>query len=208
MRCRNCSGEGDLRRNCPKPKRCTVCREEGHTDHSSSECTNVQVAGAAAGTMEVKGEGVKATASPPQKTCQGTGKSCETCLENVSCLWCQTNSTCMDYPVKHVLPPSSLCPLSQARWGVCWVNFEALIIAMAVVGGTILLSIIVCCCCCCRNRSTGPDRDEERFARRREEIRQRSEDRKADRRARHDEIRKKYGLIPDSDHPYSKFENE
>ncbi|KAG9345071.1 hypothetical protein JZ751_009612 [Albula glossodonta] len=110
------------------------------------------------------------------------------------CLWCQTNSSCMDYPVKHVLPPSSLCKLSEARWGVCWVNFEALIIAMGVVGGTLLLSIIVCCCCCCcRSRPAGPDRDEERFARRREEIRQRSENRKAERRARHDEIRKKYG---------------
>ncbi|KAI1885658.1 hypothetical protein AGOR_G00206090 [Albula goreensis] len=150
-----------------------------------------------------------ATTSPPPKTCKGAGISCEKCLENVKCLWCQTNSSCMDYPVKHVLPPSSLCKLSEARWGVCWVNFEALIIAMGVVGGTLLLSIIVCCCCCCcRSRPAGPDRDEERFARRREEIRQRSENRKAERRARHDEIRKKYGLVPDSDHPYSKFENE
>ncbi|KAJ8288227.1 hypothetical protein COCON_G00008860 [Conger conger] len=120
------------------------------------------------------------TVSPPQKSCKDSGTTCEKCLENVSCLWCQTN-----------------------------VNFEALIIAMAVVGGTILLSIIVCCCCCCcRKRPAGPDRDEERFARRREEMRQRSEDRKQERRARHDDIRKKYGLIPDSDHPYSKFENE
>ncbi|XP_061071582.1 pituitary tumor-transforming gene 1 protein-interacting protein [Conger conger] len=149
------------------------------------------------------------TVSPPQKSCKDSGTTCEKCLENVSCLWCQTNGTCMDYPAKQILPPSSLCQLSQARWGVCWVNFEALIIAMAVVGGTILLSIIVCCCCCCcRKRPAGPDRDEERFARRREEMRQRSEDRKQDRRARHDDIRKKYGLIPDSDHPYSKFENE
>ncbi|KAG7469835.1 hypothetical protein MATL_G00133000 [Megalops atlanticus] len=149
------------------------------------------------------------TASPSRKSCKDLGSSCEECLGNVSCLWCQTNGTCMDYPVRHVLPPSSVCPLSQARWGVCWVNFEALIIAMAVVGGTLLLSITVCCCCCCcRKRPAGPDRDEERFTRRQEERRQRYEDRKAERRARHDEIRKKYGLIPDSDHPYSKFENE
>ncbi|KAJ8354175.1 hypothetical protein SKAU_G00217420 [Synaphobranchus kaupii] len=149
------------------------------------------------------------TLSPPTKSCENSATTCDKCLENVSCLWCQTNGTCMDYPVRRVLPPASLCPLSQARWGVCWVNFEALIIAMAVVGGTILLSITVCCCCCCcRNRPAGPDRDEERFARRREEVKQRSDDRKAERRARHDDIRKKYGLIPDSDHPYSKFENE
>lgn len=29
------------------------------------------------------------------------------------------------------------------------VNFEALIIAMSVVGGTILIALGVCCCCCC-----------------------------------------------------------
>lgn len=29
------------------------------------------------------------------------------------------------------------------------VNFEALIIAMSVVGGTILIMLGVCCCCCC-----------------------------------------------------------
>ncbi|KAJ8415674.1 hypothetical protein AAFF_G00402310 [Aldrovandia affinis] len=147
--------------------------------------------------------------SPPPKSCKDFGPTCEKCLEHVSCLWCQTNSTCLDYPVKHLLPPSSLCQLSEARWGVCWVNFEALIIAMAVVGGTILLSITVCCCCCCcKNRPAGLDQDEERFVRKREEVKQRFENRKAERRTRHDEIRKKYGLIPDSDHPYSKFENE
>lgn len=32
------------------------------------------------------------------------------------------------------------------------VNFEALIIAMAVVSGVLLLAIAVCCCCCCCKR--------------------------------------------------------
>lgn len=149
--------------------------------------------------------------APPSvhKPCT-TMTSCELCLVNVSCLWCQTNSSCTDYPVSYVIPPASVCKLSQARWGVCWVNFEALIIAMAVVCGILLLAITVCCCCCCckRRRSSSFDSDDEQFARRREEIRQRSDERKAERKVKHDEIRKKYGLIPDSDHPYSKFENE
>ncbi|KAI4894221.1 hypothetical protein NFI96_026181, partial [Prochilodus magdalenae] len=112
------------------------------------------------------------------------------------CLWCQTNLSCTEYPVSHLLPPASLCQLSQARWGVCWVNFEALIIAMAVVGGILLVGISICCCCCCCRCCKGgsrPDREGEEFSRRREEIKQRSEDRKAERKARHDEIRKKYG---------------
>lgn len=36
------------------------------------------------------------------------------------CLWCHTNKACLDYPVSRILPPSSLCKLSSARWGVCW----------------------------------------------------------------------------------------
>uniref|UniRef100_A0A673FTI9 Pituitary tumor-transforming gene 1 protein-interacting protein-like n=1 Tax=Sinocyclocheilus rhinocerous TaxID=307959 RepID=A0A673FTI9_9TELE len=108
-----------------------------------------------------------------------TQTSCELCLANVSCLWCQTNSSCSDYPVSYVIPPASVCKLSQARWGVCWVNFEALIIAMAVVCGTLLLAVTVCCCCCCckRRHSSSFDREDEQFARRREEIRQRSDER-------------------------------
>ncbi|XP_007946903.1 pituitary tumor-transforming gene 1 protein-interacting protein [Orycteropus afer afer] len=70
---------------------------------------------------------------------QNSNRTCEECLKNVSCLWCNTNNACLDYPVRKILPPGSLCKLSSARWGVCWVNFEALIIAMSVVGGAILL---------------------------------------------------------------------
>ncbi|XP_010011347.1 PREDICTED: pituitary tumor-transforming gene 1 protein-interacting protein-like, partial [Nestor notabilis] len=122
-------------------------------------------------------------------------KSCEECLKNVSCLWCYTNNTCIDYPVRSILPPSSLCSLSNARWGVCWINFEALIIAIAVVAGLILVSIAVCCCYCCycRRRSrSGPDEEEERLARKREERRLQSLQRKHERKLKHDEIRKKY----------------
>ncbi|XP_029817754.1 pituitary tumor-transforming gene 1 protein-interacting protein [Manacus vitellinus] len=138
-------------------------------------------------------------------------KSCDECLKNVSCLWCYTNNTCIDYPVRSILPPSSLCSLSNARWGVCWINFEALIIAIAVVAGLILVSVAVCCCYCCycRRRSRSrPDEEEEQLARKREERRLQSLQRKHERKLKHDEIRKKYGLLQDSDNPYSRFENE
>ncbi|XP_008300507.1 pituitary tumor-transforming gene 1 protein-interacting protein [Stegastes partitus] len=149
----------------------------------------------------------QSTPAPPRPC--SSYKNCDTCVPNAKCLWCFTTNNCTEYPVSWLLPPASVCQLSQARWGVCWLNFEALIIALAVVGGTILISIIACCCCCCcKKRRSGPDRDEERFARKREEIKQRSEERKVERKARHDEIRRKYGLMGDSDHPYSKFENE
>ncbi|XP_030606454.1 pituitary tumor-transforming gene 1 protein-interacting protein [Archocentrus centrarchus] len=150
------------------------------------------------------------TTSPPTIPC-AANKNCDTCVPHAKCLWCFATNNCTEYPVSWLLPPATLCPLSQARWGVCWMNFEALIIAMAVLGGAILIGIVVCCCCCCcchKSRPSRLDREEERSARRREEIKQRAEERKVERKARHDEIRRKYGLIGDADHPYSKFENE
>ncbi|KAM6102597.1 PTTG1IP family member 2 isoform 4-T4 [Theristicus caerulescens] len=118
-----------------------------------------------------------ATAPPaPAQACsEFSQRSCEECLKNVSCLWCYTNNTCIDYPVRSILPPSSLCSLSNARWGVCW---------------------------------SRPDEEEERLARKREERRLQSLQRKHERKLKHDEIRKKYGLLQDSDNPYSRFENE
>ncbi|XP_036928789.1 pituitary tumor-transforming gene 1 protein-interacting protein isoform X2 [Acanthopagrus latus] len=126
--------------------------------------------------------------TPSPTTACSTYKTCDTCVPHAKCLWCLTNNNCTDYPVSWLLPPASVCKLSQARWGVCWMNFEALIIALAVLCGTILISITVCCCCCCccNKRRSG----------------------NGERKARHDEIRRKYGLIGDADHPYSKFENE
>lgn len=141
-----------------------------------------------------------------------TFKSCEQCLTNVSCLWCYTNKTCMDYPVRSIFPSSSLCSLSDARWGFCWMNFEAFIITMSVLVGVLLLSIGFCCCyccCCCRKNSRrGLDAEEERFITERDERRLQALKRKNERKAKHDEIRKKYGLLQDLEHPYSKFENE
>ncbi|XP_020643070.3 pituitary tumor-transforming gene 1 protein-interacting protein [Pogona vitticeps] len=139
---------------------------------------------------------------------QPTNKTCEECLKNVTCLWCSSTKKCIDYPVRNILPHSSLCELSAARWGVCWVNFEALIITMSVVGGTILIALFVCCfCCCCKKKKIRkPDKDDEKTAREREQRRIRQEERRAEMKSRHDEIRKKYGLFKE-ENPYAKFEN-
>ncbi|NWX69327.1 PTTG protein, partial [Alca torda] len=138
---------------------------------------------------------------------QYTNKSCEECLKNVTCLWCASSGRCVEYPVRRVLPRADLCELRSARWGVCWVNFEALIIAMSVVGGTILIMLgVCCCCCCCKTKSkkqvsegfpvfSEPDKDEERAAREREKRRVRQEERRAEMKSRHDEIRRKYGTV-------------
>lgn len=38
----------------------------------------------------------------------------------LQCLWCITTKSCVTYPVKTILPPHDLCPLNDARWGLCW----------------------------------------------------------------------------------------
>ncbi|XP_048362247.1 pituitary tumor-transforming gene 1 protein-interacting protein [Sphaerodactylus townsendi] len=149
------------------------------------------------------------TSAPAQPgSCgQYTNTSCEACLKNVTCLWCTSNKKCIEYPVRSILPPSSVCALSSARWGVCGVNFEALIITMSVVGGGIIVALCVCCCCCCRKKkSKKPDREDEKAAREKEQRRVRQEERRAEMKSRHDEIRKKYGLFKE-ENPYAKFEN-
>ncbi|XP_031410936.1 pituitary tumor-transforming gene 1 protein-interacting protein [Meleagris gallopavo] len=137
---------------------------------------------------------------------QYTNRSCEECLKNVTCLWCASSRRCVPYPVRRILPSADLCELRSARWGVCWVNFEALIIAMSVVGGMILVMLVVCCCCCCKKKSKKPDKEDERAARERERRRVRQEERRAEMKSRHDEIRRKYGLFKE-ENPYAKFEN-
>uniref|UniRef100_A0A8D0EA16 PTTG1 interacting protein n=1 Tax=Salvator merianae TaxID=96440 RepID=A0A8D0EA16_SALMN len=153
--------------------------------------------------------GVPTPVPAEQGGCQQyTNKTCEECLKNVTCLWCSSSKKCLEYPVRNILPPSSLCALSSARWGVCWVNFEALIITMSVVGGTILIAVCVCCCCCCcrKKKNRKPDKEDERAAREREQRRVRQEERRAEMKSRHDEIRKKYGLFKE-ENPYARFEN-
>ncbi|KAG9477502.1 pituitary tumor-transforming gene 1 protein-interacting protein [Eleutherodactylus coqui] len=153
--------------------------------------------------------GLLAVVSAADTECsQMTNTTCETCLKNVKCLWCNTNRRCLDYPVRNILPPSSLCKLKDARWGICWVNFEAVIITVSVIGGVLILSLVICCyCCCCRRKKNrNSSLETEKSMRENEERRVRQEERRVQMKSRHDEIRKKYGLFKE-DNPYSKFEN-
>ncbi|XP_056290328.1 pituitary tumor-transforming gene 1 protein-interacting protein [Pseudoliparis swirei] len=135
---------------------------------------------------------------------------CDNCAPDVRCLWCFTTNNCTNYPVSWLLPPASLCPLSQARWGACWLNFKNLLITFGFLAGAIFIAIIVCCCCCCYHskKRSRPEQDEEELVKRREEFRQRADEWNEERIVRHEHIRKKYGLMPDPEHPFNKFENE
>uniref|UniRef100_A0A8C4NJH0 Pituitary tumor-transforming gene 1 protein-interacting protein-like n=1 Tax=Eptatretus burgeri TaxID=7764 RepID=A0A8C4NJH0_EPTBU len=132
-----------------------------------------------------------------------TNTSCEQCLKNVSCFWCFVDNSCKDYPTSRILPTHS-CQLSKVRWGMCWVNFEALIIAMATLAGLILLSVTLCCYCCCRRNCCSNANEDERWEQERRARLERQESRKAERRVRSDQIRRKYGLL-NGDATYSQL---
>ncbi|XP_058470488.1 PTTG1 interacting protein a isoform X2 [Solea solea] len=99
---------------------------------------------------------VFAQSSAPKHVCETkNGTNCEECLKNVTCLWCIKTKSCVTYPVKTILPPHALCPLNDARWGLCWMNFQALIITLAVVGGVIIIAFLICLFCCCKCENFG-----------------------------------------------------
>ncbi|KAL5006515.1 hypothetical protein ScPMuIL_015321 [Solemya velum] len=130
-------------------------------------------------------------------------------LESAKCLWCGSKSLCVLYPAGDVLPKTSLCPLDEARWGVCWLNFEALIISMSVIGGALILALVICicCCCCCKGKKKSKYLAEEiKYEREKEERKRKSEERRSERKEKNDEIRRKYGLIKE-DNPYQRFDN-
>lgn len=148
------------------------------------------------------------TTLTPEQECAARNSSCDECLKLSKCLYCKTNGKCMLYPTGNVLPPPHICALDEARWGVCWLNFEALIISMAVIGGIIILSltICICCCCCCKNNKKKYEKEDAKWERKQAARQEKADIRKADRKVRTDEIRRKYGLVKD-DNPYERFEN-
>ncbi|CAG09309.1 unnamed protein product [Tetraodon nigroviridis] len=147
------------------------------------------------------------TPAPLSAPCALSNSSCDECLKNVSCLWCEPLKVCSDYPVGSVLPPPSLCPLNDARWGVCWVNFQTLIITVSVLAGLLLIAILVCCCfCCCKCEKIGNKREDARMERQNHIRKARQKERRTEMQLRHDEIRQKYGITKKN--PYSRMEDD
>ncbi|XP_028995934.1 PTTG1 interacting protein a [Betta splendens] len=144
------------------------------------------------------------TAAPSQGCESFNGTSCEQCLQNVSCLWCIPSKTCMTYPVRTILPPSSVCKLNDARWGLCWMNFQILIITLSVIGGVLIIAFFVCLFCCCKCENCGNTSFEAKMMRQASKTKAKQEERKAEMKQRHEEIRKKYGLS--GPNPYARFE--
>ncbi|XP_034381558.1 pituitary tumor-transforming gene 1 protein-interacting protein-like [Cyclopterus lumpus] len=144
------------------------------------------------------------TSAPPQACEAKNGTNCKECLQNVTCLWCIATKACITYPVRTILPPHALCPLYDARWGLCWMNFQTLIITLAVVGGILIIAFLVCLfCCCCKCEHLGSKREKAKLDKEVTKTKTKQEERRAEMKQRHDNIRTKYGLS--GSNPYSKF---
>ncbi|XP_060910298.1 PTTG1 interacting protein b [Labrus mixtus] len=150
-------------------------------------------------------EAQTATPSPAPTPCAlSSNTSCDECLKNVACLWCSPTKQCIDYPVRNILPPRSVCPLNDARWGVCWVNFMILIITMSVLAGIVVIGILVCIlCCCCKSERSGNNKEDAKVERQTRARKARQKERRTEMQVRHDEIRNKYGLAKDN--PYARM---
>ncbi|KAB5584601.1 hypothetical protein PHYPO_G00109410 [Pangasianodon hypophthalmus] len=150
--------------------------------------------------------GLSSTLAQSNITCESKSKtSCEECLANVSCLWCIKTESCLTYPYSTILPPNSLCPLKDARWGQCMINFQTLIITLSVFGAVIIIAFFICLFCCCKCENCGNSIQERKMQRKAEKKTSAQEQRRAEMMARHDEIRQKYGLSRGS--AYAKFDN-
>ncbi|XP_008397967.1 PTTG1 interacting protein a [Poecilia reticulata] len=142
--------------------------------------------------------------SAPEHVCETkNGTSCEDCLKNVTCLWCIKTKSCVTYPVKTILPPHSLCPLDDARWGLCWMNFQTLIITLSVLGAVLIIALMVCMIRCCKCENFGSNRFEAKMQREANKTKAKQDERRAEMNKRHQEIRQKYGL--NGPNPYARF---
>ena len=92
------------------------------------------------------------------------------------------------------------------NWGTCKVEAYAFLIA--IVFGIVLFLLGCCCCICCcaivcvKRRKRIVRVEEYKATEERAFIHEKSAARKADRKARNDEVRQKYGLLQTNDPKY------
>jgi len=140
--------------------------------------------------------------------------NCDDCVQKSKgkCVFCNDGKTCKELGILHL---TDVCTggLMNTSWATCTVNMMALIIGMSVVGGVLLLSVCccICCCCCCKDSAKQKlkwMREDALNRGKSDERKARYAERRAEREAKNDEIRKKYGLFKDGSGKYQKFDND
>ncbi|KAG7224081.1 hypothetical protein INR49_019816 [Caranx melampygus] len=82
----------------------------------------------------------------------------------------------------------------------CDVNFQALIITLAVVGGVIIIAFFICLFCCCKCENFGTKRFEAKMERQANKTRTKQEESKCRNCSSYKEALKKEGVKTENDH--------
>ena len=136
--------------------------------------------------------------------CSLRGLSCKNCTDGMDdCFWCEASKECKKWKWgnNHVSANTN-CKGYNFYYKQCKLN-GAGIIAILSVGLVLLLASCCCCCVCCcccwmsRRRKRNYERLHDNYADKRADIYERNADKKAERRARRDDIRRKYALNSD-----------
>lgn len=141
-----------------------------------------------------------------------SNSSCGDCVGlKGNCYWCSNNQKCSEFDKKEG-KSQKYCSGSDLYYKQCYVSSNLLIIIIPCVAGGLLIIIgccIYCCCCrkCCSKKKGMFDKEDKKLKKDRNERKQLQDHRKADRQARNEEIRMKYGLKPASgDSRYQRLE--
>ncbi|XP_019856961.1 PREDICTED: pituitary tumor-transforming gene 1 protein-interacting protein-like isoform X2 [Amphimedon queenslandica] len=109
-------------------------------------------------------------------------------------------NVCLPYGFNLPIASSSECPGLNFNIDNCTITALVYIILICVFVVLFFAGCcIICCCCCCwchRRRQRQRELEDENYMQERDHIRQKSSERRAERKAKNDEIRKKYDLRP------------
>ena len=127
-----------------------------------------------------------------------TNTSCEDCsYPSSSCYWCENNKKCDNFVLKKGKEQNN-CGGSDMYYKQCFVSGKLLIIIVpcVVVGVLIILGCLVYCCCCrrCGRRKDKFEEEDRKLKKERTQRKKTNQQRKAEREARSEKIRMKYGL--------------
>ncbi|XP_062523221.1 pituitary tumor-transforming gene 1 protein-interacting protein-like [Corticium candelabrum] len=135
--------------------------------------------------------------------CEGKS-SCGDCVKDVECYWCKENGKDGGNDTETCI--KSWKPTGCDDFYVLTCNVDGVIwVSLAGAGAGLVLLFLICCivyCCCCRGKAKRQrqfEMREKEDASRRRDMKDKQDSRRAERKAKNDAIRKKYGLYKDDD---------
>lgn len=147
---------------------------------------------------------ITSTSTPKNISCEVHNNDCNACVERSQCYYCSSTDECHYHIDKAVV--EGVCDVTHMYLFTCKANVKIMLIIIGVLSGiAFLMILIVCCYCCCKKKGVKLSKDDIKWARQREERKQIAAERRKERAERTDEIRKKYGLVKNSN-PYQRFD--